>query len=302
MASVKRPQRGALIVEAVVAAFLMVFAFAASTSLFHAALQWESQGGNVRKAALVAEKKIGEIRAWSEDHHATHSFDDGWVAPITGVQTDYPEAPGFAIEVIADQPTYEANPVTTETPPDGMYGPTSHFYVPPPFGVNPTYLPPALPADFENAQKSPFYGTFSRVRTFNASFRRVQVIVRYGNDQSREFRAVTLVGDPITRSTGGAPVITIARLAGPANISQGNPADYGVTVEVAGHVIDDVVCLWGVHPLSTGAVFVKPKDSNGREVRVSRPTFGNAGSTRLAVRLRYRGREYTTFSDPINVI
>jgi hypothetical protein len=270
----------------------MIFAFAASTSLFHAALQWESQGGNVRKAALVAEKKIGEIRAWSEEHHATHPFDDGWAPPITGPQTDYPEAAGFAIEVIANLPTYEANPNTGATPLDGLYSPTSHFWMPPP-------VVPNLPGDFENPQKNQIYSTFSRVRTFERSVRRVQVIVRYGANGAREFRTVTLIGDPITP---GNPTITFNRIGGGANVSAGNPADYEVNVEVGGHNVDDVVCLWGVDPLSTGAVLVKPKDSNGRQARVFRPNFGNAGTTRLAVRLRYRGREYTAFSESINVI
>lgn len=284
--------RGVLIVEAVIAAFLMVFAFAASTSLFHAALQWESESGNVRLASLVAEKKLGEIRAWSKVHHASNPFDEGWTAPITGPQAPYPEAPGFVITVIADQPSYLPNPHTTFTPPPGLYSPTSHFFSPPP-------AVPALPADFENGQKNPLYETFSRVRTFNQSSRRVQIEVRYGNGESRLFRLVSLVTDPLP---AGNPTITIERVSGPSTLSVGNPADYRVTVRVGGNRIDDVVCLWGVDPRSTGAVVLKPKDSNGRECRVRRPSYGNPGQTRLAVRLRYRGREYTQMSSSINVL
>lgn len=269
----------------------MIFAFAASSALFHAALQWESQGSNVRRAALVAEKKIGEIRAWSETYHASHPFDQGWDT-IDGAQAEYPEAPGFAIEVIADLPSYDTNPTTGVTPPNGLYGPTSHFYAPVP-------AIPALPDDFANPQKNPIYSTFSRVRTFDESMRRVQVVVRYGLANSKVFRSVTLVGDPLVDE---APTISISRTGGPANLSVGNPADYSVSVQVGGHEVPDVVCLWGVDPDSTGAVFVKPKDSNGREARIFRPTFGNPGVTRLVVRLRYRGQEYSQPSDVINVL
>ena len=277
------------------AAFLMIFAFAASSSLFHAALQWESQGSNVRRAALVAEKKIGEIRAWSEEFHTTHSFDEGWDS-IDGVQPEYPEAPGFEITVIADLPTYDPNPTTGLTPPPGLYGPTSHFWATVP-GI------PALPNDFANPQKNPTYSTFSRARTFDKSVRRVQVVVRYGLANSRVFRSVTLVGDPIVSNGGSDPAITISPvIPGPSSVSVGSPADYSVKVEVQGHEVPDVVCLWGVDPDSTGAVFVKPTDANGRGARVFRPSFGNPGTTRLAVRLRYRGQEYTKFSDSINVL
>lgn len=288
-----RTDRGVLIIEAVVAAFLMVFAFAASSSLFHAALQWESQSGNVRQAALVAERKIGEIRVWSEDHHAGAPFDDGWAPPITGPQTDYVDAPGFNMTVIADQPSYQS-PAGIPNPPPGLYSPTSHFWFPPP-------VIPALPNDFENAQKNQQYATFARVRTFNSSVRRVQVDVRYGSNGSRLYRAVTLVGDPITPSVGD-PTITFTRLAGPANLSSGEAADYGVTVTVSGHEVDDIVCLWGLTPESTGTLLVKPMDSNGRTARVIRPTWGNPGSSKLAVRLRYRGRQWADSSTAINVL
>jgi hypothetical protein len=287
--------RGVLIVEAVVAAFLMIFAFAAASTLFHSALQWEAQSGNVRRAALIAQKKIGEIRAWSEEYHSSHAFDEGWTSPITGIQADYAEAPGFEIEVIADQPHYDSIPSTGDTPPDGMYSPTSHFWSPPPASA-------ALPNDFENPQKNPDYATFSRVRTFNASYRRVQVIVRYGNGGSREFRAVTLVGDPITPASSGEPSISISRSAGPASVGPGDAADYSVTISLGGHDLDDMVCLWGVDPESTGSLIVKPLDSNGRGARIIRPTWGNAGTSRLAVRIRYRGRQYSKLSDPITVL
>ena len=295
-----KSRRGTLIVEAVVAAFLMVFAFAASTSLFHAALQWESQGGNVRMAAMVAQRKVGEIRNWSESFHATNKFADGWNT-IDGIQTPYPDAPDFEIEVLQDLPVYRINSPVTPIPPTpdpGMYSPTSHFFVQPPPVANPL---PTPPKDFVNPQKNPFYATFSRVRTFPESYRRVQVVVRYGANNSREYRAVTLVGGPITRPTS-APAITITRTAGNATLALDDPADYEVSFQVNGHAVEDVVFLWGVDPTSTGAVAVKPKDSNGRSARAFRPLFGNPGQTKLAVRCRYRGKEYYQLSDTINVI
>lgn len=287
--------KGVLIVEAVVAAFLMIFAFAASTALFHGALQWEAQGSNVRRASMVAEKKVGEIRAWSETYHRTRSFDQGWTAPITGPQADYLEAPGFQITVKASLPEYRRILHTNETPPDGMYSPTSHFY------DQAAFQPvPAFPADFpDNRQVNPTYGTFSYVRGFNSSFRQVEVTVKYSNS-NREFRLVTLVGDPLPRAN---PAVSFTRVSGSGSLSGGQKADYRVNITgPGGRVLDDIVCIWGVDlARTTGAVRVQPKDANAREVRVFHDVGSSPGVVYLSVRFRYRGRQYTTYSDPFDV-
>ncbi len=279
-------------IEGVVAAFLMVFAFAAASALFDASLRWEAQSSNMRRAALVAEKAVGELRAWSQSTHATSAFDLGW-SSRTGVRPPYAEAPGFEVEILADLPRYGQNPTTGETAPPDVYSPTSHVYV----------LPPAPPLgltdDFVNPQKDPRYSTFAQARTFPKSFRRVQVIVRYA-DGTKEYRLTTLVGDPIAQIR---PQITFNRVSGSASLSPGRAADWSATLRGSGgHQIDDVVFLWGVEPRSTGAVIIKPKDSNGRTARVwCDPHASPGGTTRLAVRCRYRGQEITEFSDPISV-
>ncbi len=281
-------------VEGVVAAFLMVFAFAAACALFDASLRWETESSNMRRAALIAEKAVGELRAWSHTVHATSPFDNGWAAQ-TGVRPAYAEAPGFEVEILADLPHYRQNPTTLETAPDGVYSPASHLYMPPP--ANPSF--PGLPDDFTNPQKDPKYGGFARVRTFPQSFRRVQVIVRYA-DRTKEYRLVTLVGDPVAQIR---PRIAFTRIAGPASLSLGQAADWSVSLrDAGGHAIDDVVYLWGVEPKSTGAVIVKPIDSNGRQARVwCDPNASPGGRTQLAVRCRYRGQEITGFSDRFTV-
>lgn len=296
----KRP-RGVLMIEGVVAAFLMVFAFAAATALFDASLKWETQGSNTRRAALVAEKALGELRAWSLTTHSNSNFDAGW-SSRTGVRPEYPEAPGFQVEVIADQPVHGQNPTTGHTPPPGVYSPASHLWMPPNDPVadpRPSDPLPPLPVDFENPQRDKQYGTFARVRSFPKSFRRVQIVVRWDVPQ-KEYRLVSLVGDPITPIT---KQVTFNRTAGPSSLSAGQAADYSVSLrDAGGHVIEDVVCVWGVDPLGTGALVVKPIDSNGRTARVWRDDNAQSGSTRLMVRLRYRGEEFTGYSNPISVL
>lgn len=263
----------------------MIFAFAVSAMLFNAALQWEARSDSVRQAAFLAERKLGEIRAWSEEYHATHPFDDGWSPPITGIQSGFVGSSGFEIEVMADQPTYGRSPTSGLTPPAGMYSPTSHYY---------------LLSGEPNKQRNTEYSTYPYTRDLSSSYRRVQVIVRYGTNNSREFRAVTLVGDPLTKPSNLQ--ITITPTSGGGGVSPGNPLEYEVRVNVNGHVVRDVVCLWGVIPTSTGTVQLTPLDPNGRTVRVTRPSFGNPGTTRLSARIRYRGREYLETSGPISVL
>lgn len=284
-------------IEGVVAAFLMVFAFAAATALFDASLKWEAQGSNARMASLVAERALGELRAWSLKAHSTTPFDSGWAA-VTGNRGSYPETPGFEVQIIADQPTYEENPTTRQTAPPGIYSPASHLWMPldvPPAVPRPADPLPPIPQDFENPQKDPKYLTFARVRTFPKSFRRVQVIVRYAGG-TKDYRLVSLVGDPIVEIR---PQVTFT---GPSSLGPGSAGDYTAVVrDVGGQVIEDVVCLWGVDPLGTGALIIKPIDSNGRRARVWRDPSAQSGSTKLAVRLRYRGVEFTEFSNPISV-
>ncbi len=288
--------RGVLMIEGVVAAFLMVFAFAAATALFDASLKWEAQGSNMRRAALVAEKALGELRAATES--ATGNF-ESTISPLTGIRPPYPEAPGFEVEIIADQPTYGQNPTTTHTADPGLYSPASHMWMPPndpPAVPRPSSPLPPLPQDFENPQKDRQYATFARVRTFPRSFRRVQVIVRYDGD--KEYRLVSLVGDPVRQIR---PRITFALINGPVSLGPGDAADYRVTLtDNGGTVVDDIVCLWGVDLLGTGALIIKPIDSNGRTARVWRDPNATTGTTHLTVRCRYRGQEVTG-AHPITV-
>ncbi len=296
MAALKRATwQGVLLVEAVVAAFLMLFAFAAASSLFDASLRWEASSANLRRAALLAEREIGRIRAWSLEAHQNSSFNGGWGA-VTGIRPTDPESPGFEVEVLADLPHYGRNATTGEVAPPGVYSPTSHFWAPLLFPTE-----PPLPATFLNPQKDERYQTYARVRSFPGSFRRVQVIVRYGEAGEKEYRAVTLVGDPIAPIN---PVLRFQRVSGPSSLGPGAAADYSVSLTdgAGGHAIEDIVALWSADPRGTGALVIKPLDANGRKARVFRDTHATAGQTRLAVRVRYRGQEVSGFSDPITVL
>lgn len=299
--------RAVLIVEAIVASFLMIFAFAAATQLFTAALQWEGQGTNVRRAALVAQKKMDELRAWSENFHLTAPFNEGWAAQ-NGTHPGYPEAPGFAIEVIAEPAAYvTVNPNRpagpANPPPAGFYSPTSHFYT----------TPPAPPA---NPQKHDLWWTYPYARTMHDSMVRVEVTVGYGRQTSagppptysREFKLMSVIADPVSplRPTpGGRFPQDPVSITGPGTLATvGTTGVYTVEVRLPnGRAVPDVTALWTVD--SSGAtVDILPTDSSGRSVTVTRTDLtpnGFGGTTRLAAKVRYRGKEIVGYSDPIDL-
>lgn len=296
-----RREQGVLMVEGVIAAFLMVFAFAAASSLFDASLRWEAVGANKRRAALVAERALGEIRAQLQA--GSGSFESRWASiPAT---MSFEEAPGFDVTIDVALPTYKVHSKAefnkgggSESIPPGLYSPTSHLWVPDDFGsANPPL--PSLPNDFDDPQKDDVYKTYARVRTFPESARRVQVTVVYGDGTDRTtFRLVSLVADEPPR---GTPQAEFRLMSGPSSLGVGAAADYSVTIRVAGEQVDDVVCLWGTEAIGTGAINIKPHDTNGRAARIWRDPNATAGTTRLYVRGRYRGVEFLQYSAPIQV-
>jgi hypothetical protein len=190
---------------------------------------------------------------------------------------------------------YESIPAgATSPPPDGFYSPCSAFYNTPP-------LP--LP---ENQQLNQEWQTYPYIRSFNDSYRKVEVIVRFGTGGNREYRLISLIGDPI------APLdpdpVRISYVSGPTTLSKASPNNFAVyEVEVLnadGNEVPDVPVIWNVVPTSTGSAVLVPEDATGRTVRVY-PSASSGAGTRvfLGAKIRYGGQEFVgeMTSSPLQV-
>jgi hypothetical protein len=287
---------GALLVEAVAASFLLLFAFLAATRLFDASLQWESSSTNERLAALVAERKLEELRGWVALQCRTAAFEDLNWAGQQVTHVDYPEAPGFFVTVRTDLPIVtQPRPETGRAAiPPGVHSPSSQIF--------------AQAAPGENAQKDKKWLTYPYTRHLDQSVRRVEILVEYGTNDSREFRIVSLLGDSIAPAAATVPgpfPDSPVEITGPNVLSAASTERYRVRVKLPnGQEIDDVTALWSLAPTSTGSAVIRPLDSVGREVAVTRSSLTPAGSgaaLRLVAKVRYRGREIVGYSQEISL-
>lgn len=278
--------------EAIVASFLMLFAFIAATQLFDASLRWESSSTNDRLAALVAERRMEELRGWVDLQCETVGFQDlNWGSQEV-VDDSYPEMAGFLIDVRTGLATYtQPRPDTGRAAiPPGFHSPSSQIFAQAPAG--------------QNAQRNPTWQSYPYTRDMGDSARLVQVTVKYGNNNSRLFHVVSLITDPVapclvpSADFSTSPVV----ISGPGSIG-GSPETYSVETRLPNNApVEEVTALWSVEPESTGAVTLRPLDAGGSEVEVRRDPNSTPGSTVvLAAKVRYRGREYVGFSSPINL-
>jgi hypothetical protein len=138
----------------------------------------------------------------------------------------------------------------------------------------------------------------------DGSARLVEVTVRYGTGNGREFKVVSLLADPIAPALAPdsdydpSPVV----VSGPGSLG-GAPATYDVEVRLPnGQPIPDVTVLWSIEPESTGAAVIRPLDAKGSQIELTRDPNSTPGSRIvLAAKVRYRGREIVGYSNPINL-
>lgn len=295
--------RGLLIAEAVVASFIMIFAFIAAARLFDASLKWEAEANALRTATFVAEKRMEQLRVWAETEFANKAFDDpsGWPSQVIPPTPD-PDTPSILVQVEVSEPVYLAphafRPAPANAPPSpGLYSPTSHFYSP-------------YPANTQNFQRHHQWLTYPYVRDLSSSCRRVEVTAFFGDSGTNEYKLVALISDPVARpraTTAGAfpkfPVKIETVPPGITSISSSADVVFSVALEGAGgQDIPDVTALWSVDPESTGSVIIRPLDATARTVKVERLDVSVPGSTvRLAAKVRYRGKEIVGYSDLINL-
>jgi hypothetical protein len=286
---------GTLIVEAVVASFLMLFAFMAATQLFDASLRWESGSINNRLAALVAERHLEELRGWVDEQCQTTPF--GSLAWASQEITNAPDnvMPDFVVTVRTDLPVCtQPDPATGRGAiPVGLHSPASQLFAEAPPGAN--------------GQKHPNWLTYAYTRSLDQSLRRVQITVNYGNGSERQFRLLSLLGDPVAPAAptaAGTFPDTPVRISGPSSIPVGSPQqNFQVVVRLpSGQSLNDVTAVWTVDASSTGSASIRPVDAQASEVVVTRSPNAPAGSRlRLAAKVRYRGQELIGYSSEISL-
>lgn len=283
-----RSPKGTLLVEAIVASFLFLFAFIAATQLFDASLRWESSSTNERLAALVAERRMEDLRGWVGQQCKTTGFNSLNWASKEVVDEDDSELPGFLITVNTSSQMEHtpARPLTGRAdPPPGFHSPCSTLY--------------AQAAAGEDQQQNQVWGTFPYSRDMSNSARLVQVTVTWG-DGSHEYRLVSVLSDSIEPAVAPSTDFTTSPvvISGPASVSTGSTADYSVEVRLASSApIPDVTTLWAILPTSAGAASLRPLDSSGRTVRLTR---ASDGAIVLVAKVRYRGKEIVGYSNAIN--
>ena len=286
--------RGILIAEAVVASFLMLFAFAAAAALFDAALRWESDSGNYRKAGLVAERKMEELRAQASDIGAGGTFAGRIDGLIGGPHPDYLDAPGFTITVTSLPNRHLTIPANGLTPSDGVHSPCSTFFTAP--------GPPGAPHPFDpngDHQRNRTYATYPFSRPMPQSYRLVQVSVAYGNGPPpRTFELVSLIGDPLPPASNVVPnvnsSVVVTRTGPGGTLTPSNPTTtFDVAVQTAsGAIVEEVSAIWNITPTSTGSGRLFTLDPNGTQCRLELGPSPYAGTEiSVAARVRYRGVE-----------
>lgn len=283
-----RLSKGTLLVEAVVACFIFLFAFIAATRLFDASLRWESTSTNERLAALVAERHLEDLRGWVSQGCKTTGFSNlNWASQESVDQSD-PESPDFLVTVAtSDQVQHTpARPGSGRvTPPPGFYSPCSTLYATAPAGAD--------------QQQHPLWQTFPYSRDLTDSARSVQITVTWG-DGSHNYRLVSILADSIEPAASSSVDFTTSPVIinGPGSVTEGSSADYTVQIRLPSNApIPDVTALWSIRPTSAGAASLRPLDSSARSVRVTR---ASSGPIVLIAKVRYRGKEFVGYSSVIN--
>lgn len=285
MTSKQRRKGGVLIAESVVASFLMLFAFVAASALFDAALRWESSGSNLRQAALLADRRMEELRRWvasTPSGASTFPDDAAWATEAARIPF-YPEMPGHLITVTATSMDYAPLINTGVQPPSGFHSPCSSLYTDAPGTGGVTNPNTAVPFLVDNPQFNNVYETYSYSRDLSNSYKLVEVLVEFGNAQ--EYRLVSVIGDPM--------------LPGPATVNIGGastiPGDCSRQVQIGGRTVPDVSTLWFTNTdIGSGnqiGAFKRPLDSVGNDVSIQ-PFAGASGNHALKASVRYKGVVY----------
>ena len=304
---------GFLVVEAIVACFLFVFAFAASAALFEASLRWVGQSSNYRQAGFLAERKMEEIRASVSQIPSGLSFSQHLDSILSGPHPPYDGFSEFEFEVELLDNEHKVVESSGFKPDDGVHSPCSAFYTRPdtPTSVSRTAAPYANDPEGD-FQKNATYSTYPYSRSMPDSYRLVQVRVTFGESARQNVELISLIGDPISPPKLPANssddnlnvAVRVVRESGPADLTSSTAsAVYHIEVTTqSGSKVDDVSAIWSIYPISSGSVDIFPLDAAGTRVRVSRNGFSSAGtSVRLFPQIRYESIEARALSEEIRL-
>lgn len=278
-----------MLLEAVLAAFLMTFAFATSAKLFDSAVRWESESTSARRASMIAERKIEEIRAATVKIPSGSNFNTVLQAHLG--DSEYSDDPGFKVSVKILRNRHMKVESSGLLPDDGAHSPCVSMYTKSPV---PTTNPPNVHRQF-NSQ----YKTYPYTRHISKSLQLIEVSVGYGS--GKKVTLLTLIGDPIT-PTDKTPKVIVT--GGPNSLS-----NYSASATFTAQVItksgsrpQDVTVLWNTTLESTGVLNCFPRDATGGTVDVYRSPLSPVGTSsvaRLQALVRYGGQEAVGISAPI---
>lgn len=260
-----RTRLGVSLVEALVAAFMLLGGFVVTARLLHAGLRYSNHISSHLEAVRLGQRRLGEVRAWSRSNHqpvGSTAF-SSW-AGIDGVLTVYPEAPSFRL--------------TTTVPNTPLYSPCSLFekvYDP----VNPGLK-----------------------RDFTGSLRQVVVVVDWGGPL--KVTLTTVVGAPSSVAEGPfnlslAPVGTTG--AGAQTLHHNDVVTYRAELrDASSNVVPDVSCDWAVVGAGNGQVTpsrTAPQASFQHRIQVAGiDKYLDGRNCRLQAAVRYRGAELRALS------
>lgn len=274
----------------------MIFAFATSAKLFDGSVRWEAEAVNMRRASMIAERKIEELRALTADVPSGSSFANV-LAGHFDVDSEYPDDPGFVVRVEKLKNTHRPVQTSGLTPTDGVHSPCSSL-----FTAVPTGAPDSNPPD-GNPQLNHKYKTYPYTRHLPSSLQLIRVTVTYSAGE-KNVRLVTLLGDPII-PFDRTPDVIVTKISPGPNILHASspPAIYTAQVVTAnGSEPKDVTILWSTSLDSTGSLNCLPLDSTGRRVSVTRRDLTSPGSrAKVQALVRYGGQEAVGLSAVIQL-
>lgn len=291
-------QTGALLVEAIIASFLMLFAFAVAASLFDASLSWEAGSSNARRAIFVAQKKMEELRASSAKISSGSSF-LSTLNSLMVTNVEYSEAPGFKITTTILKNSHKPVHSSGNLPTDGLHSPCTSF-----FTTIPT-VAKNLPDG--NPQYNNTYATYPYSRHLNESAALVQVTVAYGANE--HVALISLLTDPIalTPIPPKKAKIVITRTSGSAMLANGTDVSLysAQLITAGGATVANPTILWTVALGSSGSLRLLPKDSSGSAVEVRRRIDvtppGAGANAKIQALIRFGGWELTGLSEDISL-
>jgi hypothetical protein len=269
----------------------MTAAMVVSAALYHSALNHSVRIDRMHRAAQVVDRRIEQIRAWSQEQHGTNGpleFTQGWGA-YDGQVTSDPEYPEFEI--------------TTRVIASDLYSPSSAFEEISFAALADDTVPDAFK---------------DRKRMLNSSSYLLEVTSRWGPGPKDIFTARTLIADPV-KDYGWPPDEAhkaIDLSDPPDSLAPNQTTIITATVKDAnGKIVRNAVVQWYVDSKSTGngTIAVSPQRPDRCEftnqVEVDKDpdvdgdelTVHTGGSVRVVARVRLGGVEAINKTDVISL-